>query len=84
MQRIKKEWGRFNDTDGYDTDEPLWGFRNFRKLGKIVVGLAKEDLRELPVRGIEDVMEVLGQNKGWSRGQVSINDRAVFGDSKAR
>lgn len=68
MQRIKREWGEFNDTD--NDDEPTWGFRNFKKLGKIVVGLAKEDLRELSVRGIEDVMEVLGKNTGWSRGQV--------------
>lgn len=71
MQRIKREWGNFNDTDDDDRDEPTWGFRNFGKLGKIVVGLAKEDLRKLPVRGIEDIMEVLGQNKGWSRGQVN-------------
>ena len=68
MQRIKREWGSFNDTD--NSEEPTWGFRSFKKLGKIVVGLAKEDLRELSVRGIEDVMEVLGQNTGWSRGQV--------------
>ena len=72
MERIKREWGRFNDTEDDDSEEPTWGFRSFKKLGKIVVGLAKEDLRELPVKGIEDVMEVLGQNTGWSRGQVYI------------
>ena len=70
MQRIKREWGRFNDSEDDLSDDPKWGFRQFKKLGKIVVGLAKEDLRELPVKGIEDIMEVLGQNTGWSRGQV--------------
>ena len=72
MGRIKREWGSFNDTEDDDSEEPTWGFRSFKKLGKIVVGLAKEDLRELLVKGIEDVMEVLGQNTGWSRGQVYI------------
>ena len=70
MQRIKGEWGRFNDSDDDFSDDPKWGFRQFKKLGKIVVGLAKEDLRELPVRGIEDIVEVLGRNTGWSRGQI--------------
>ena len=70
MQRIKREWGGFNGTDDDTSDEPRWGFQTFKKLGKIVLGLAKEDLRELPIRGIEDVLEVLGGNKGWSRGQV--------------
>ena len=81
MQRIKREWGRFNDSDMDTSDDPKWGFRQIKKLGKIVVGLAKEDLRELPVRGIEDIMEVLGQNTGWSRGQVCVIFEKIYNTS---
>jgi hypothetical protein len=63
------------------SDDPKWGFRQIKKLGKIVVGLAKEDLRELPVRGIEDIMEVLGQNTGWSRGQVGVIFETIYNTS---
>ena len=74
MQRIKREWGSFSKSDDDDQgDEPKWGFLSFKKLGKIALGIAKEDLRGLPIRGIEDIMEVLGQNTGWSRGQVENN-----------
>lgn len=72
MQRIKRSWGDFNGTDDDYSDQPAWGFHNFRKLGKIILGLTKEDLGKLPVKGIEDVIEVLGRNKGWSRGQVKL------------
>ena len=41
-----------------------------KKLGRIVLGIAKEELRDLPIRGIEDVIDVLGREKDWDRGQV--------------
>ena len=41
-----------------------------KKLGHIVLGIAKEELRDLPIRGIEDVVDVLGREKDWNRGQV--------------
>ena len=41
-----------------------------KKLGHIVLGIAKEELRDLPIRGIEDVIDVLGREKDWNRGQV--------------
>ena len=41
-----------------------------KKLGHIVLGIAKEELRDLPIRGIENVIDVLGREKGWDRGQV--------------
>ena len=41
-----------------------------KKLGRIVLGIAKEELRDLPIRGIEDVIDVLGREKDWNRGQV--------------
>lgn len=41
-----------------------------KKLGRIILGIAKEELRDLPIRGIEDVIDVLGREKDWDRGQV--------------
>ena len=41
-----------------------------KKLGHIALGIAKEELRDLPIRGIEDVIDVLGREKDWDRGQV--------------
>ena len=41
-----------------------------KKLGHIAVGIAKEELRDLPIRGIEDTIDALGQQKDWDRGQV--------------
>lgn len=35
-----------------------------------MLGIAKEELRDLPIRGIEDAIDVLGQEKDWDRGQV--------------
>ena len=43
-----------------------------KKLGHIALGIAKEELRDLPIRGIEDAIDVLGQQKDWDRGQVPI------------
>lgn len=69
-KKISAKWGDFNATDADETDTPNWGFLNMRKLGHIVLGIAKEKLRDLPIRGIEDVIDVLGREKDWNRGQV--------------
>ena len=70
MKKISTKWGDFNATDADDSDTPDWGFLNMKKLGRIVLGIAKEELRDLPIRGIEDVIDVLGREKDWDRGQV--------------
>ena len=69
-KKISAKWGDFNATDADETDTPNWGFLNMKKLGHIVLGIAKEELRDLPIRGIEDVIDVLGREKDWNRGQV--------------
>lgn len=46
-----------------------------KKLGHIALGIAKEELRDLPIRGIEDAIDVLGQQKDWDRGQVLMGVR---------
>lgn len=69
-KKISTKWGDFNTTDADDSDSPNWGFLNMKKLGRIVLGIAKEQLRDLPIRGIEDVIDVLGREKDWDRGQV--------------
>ena len=70
VKKISTKWGDFNATDADDSDTPNWGFLNMKKLGRIVLGIAKEELRDLPIRGIEDVIDVLGREKDWDRGQV--------------
>ena len=37
-----------------------------------MLGLAKEELGDLPIRGIEDTVEALGEQRGWDRGQVML------------
>ena len=69
-KRVEAEWGKFNDTEVDDSDSPNWGFENFRKLGRVALGIAKQELRNLPIRGIEDVIDALGKQKDWDRGQV--------------
>ena len=71
-RKIRAKWGDFNATDSDETDTPNWGFLNMKKLGHIALGIAKEELRDLPIRGIEDAIDVLGQQKDWDRGQVPI------------
>lgn len=72
-KKIRTKWGDFNGTDADDSDTPNWGFLNMKKLGHIAIGIAKEELRDLPIRGVEDVIDVLGQEKDWDRGQVSVS-----------
>jgi len=55
-----------------DSDTPNWGFINLKKLGRVVLGIAKEELRDLPIRGIEDTLDALGRQKDWDRGQVKL------------
>lgn len=69
-KKVRDKWGNINDTDNSDSDYPDWGFLNLKKLGRVALGLAKEELRDLPIRGIEDSLEVLGRQKDWDRGQV--------------
>ena len=71
-KKVRAKWGDFNSTDTDESDSPNWGFLNMKKLGRVVLGIAKEELRDLPIRGIEDVIDVLGQQKDWDRGQVRV------------
>ena len=68
--KVRTKLGDLNLTDSTDSDNPPWGFKNLAKLGKVVVGLTKDELKEFPIRGIDDSMEVLGKQSGWRRGQV--------------
>lgn len=74
-KKIRAKWGDFNATDSDESDTPNWGFLNLKKLGHIALGIAKEELRDLPIRGIEDAIDVLGQQKDWDRGQVLMGVR---------
>ena len=76
-KKVKAKWGNFSVTDLDDSDDPNWGFVAMKKLGHIAIGIAKEELRHLPIRGIEDVVDVLGREKDWSRGQVRANKDAA-------
>ena len=71
MSKVKTKLGEFNGTEEDDSDSPKWGFKNFRRLKKVVLGIVKEELRELPIRGIENVVEAIGKESGFQRGQVS-------------
>lgn len=88
MKKIRTKWGDFNGTDADDSDSPNWGFLNMKRLGHIALGIAKEELRDLPIRGIEDVIDVLGKEKDWDRGQVrdnfEINVSILLFDSEVR
>ncbi|KAJ7333615.1 hypothetical protein OS493_017158 [Desmophyllum pertusum] len=59
------KWGDINATDSDESDSPNWGFLNLKKLGHIALGIAKEELHDLPIRGIEDAIDVLGREKDW-------------------
>ena len=88
LKKIRTKWGDFNGTDADDSDSPNWGFLNMKRLGHIALGIAKEELRYLPIRGIEDVIDVLGKEKDWDRGQVrdnfEINVSILLFDSEVR
>ncbi|KAJ7333549.1 hypothetical protein OS493_017087 [Desmophyllum pertusum] len=45
-----------------------------KKLGHIALGIAKEELHDLPIRGIEDAIDVLGREKDCDRGQIDVVD----------
>lgn len=88
LKKIRTKWGDLNGTDADDSDSPNWGFLNMKRLGHIALGIAKEELRDLPIRGIEDVIDVLGKEKDWDRGQVrdnfEINVSILSFDSEVR
>ena len=42
------------------------------------MGIAKEELRDLPIRGIENVIDALGQQKDWDRGQVRMPPSPLY------
>ncbi|KAJ7350207.1 hypothetical protein OS493_037787 [Desmophyllum pertusum] len=69
-KKVRTKWGDINATDSDESDSPSWGFLNLKKLGHIALGIAKEELRDLPIRGIEDAIDVLGREKDWDRGQI--------------
>jgi hypothetical protein len=69
-KKVREKWGNINETDSSTSDSPNWGFINMKKLGRVALGIAKEELRDLPIRGIEDAVDVLGKQKEWDRGQV--------------
>ncbi|KAK3739422.1 hypothetical protein QZH41_004663 [Actinostola sp. cb2023] len=71
-KKVRDKWGSINETDISDSDTPNWGFLNLKKLGRVALGIAKEELRDLPIRGIEDSVDVLGRQKDWERGQVAM------------
>ena len=42
------------------------------------MGIAKEELRDLPIRGIENAIDALGQQKDWDRGQVRMPPSPLY------
>lgn len=65
MKKIRMKWGDFNGIDVDDFDLLNWGFLNMKRFGYIVFGIVKEELCDLFIRGIEDVIDVLGKEKDW-------------------
>ena len=70
MVKVRAKLGELNATETSHADLPSWGAANLKKLGKVVLGLTKDELKRFPIRGIEDSVEVMGKNSGWRRGQV--------------
>eukprot|EP00794_Sanderia_malayensis_P018072 gene18072-19881_t len=70
MVKVRAKLGALNLTETADVDSPPWGSKNLLKLGKVILGFTKEELKSFPIRGIEDSLEVLGKQSGWKRGQI--------------
>ena len=78
MVKVRTKLGDLNLTEITDSDSPPWGAKNLKKLGKVVLGFTKNELRTFPIRGIEDSLEVMGKQSGWRRGQVCQTFRLVI------
>ncbi len=72
MIKARAKLGQLNLTETADVDSPPWGYKNLKRMGKVVLGFTKNELRTFPIRGIEDSLEVLGSQSGWKRGQVKL------------
>ncbi|XP_065070337.1 uncharacterized protein LOC135695271 isoform X2 [Rhopilema esculentum] len=70
MVKVRSKLGNLNLTETIDSDSPPWGSKNLKKLGKVILGLTKDELKIFPIRGIEDSVEVMGKQSGWRRGQI--------------
>ena len=70
MVKVRAKLGDLNLTETIDSDSPPWGASNLKKLGKVILGFTKNELKTFPIRGIEDSVEVMGKQSGWRRGQV--------------
>lgn len=75
MVKLRSKLGNMNLTDSSDNDVLPWGFQNLKKMGKVVLGLTREELKNFPYRGIDSTMGVLGKQDGWKRRLVS--DRKI-------
>ena len=72
MVKVRAKLGNLNLTETIDSDSPPWGSKNLKKLGKVILGFTKDELKMFPIRGIEDSVEVMGKQSGWRRGQVLL------------
>jgi len=70
MVKVRAKLGDLNLTETIDSDSPPWGASNLKKLGKVILGFTKNELKTFPIRGIEDSVEVMGKQSGWRRGQL--------------
>ena len=70
MVKVRTKLGDLNLTETIDSDSPPWGAKNLKRLGKVILGFTKDELKTFPIRGIEDSAEVMGKHSGWRRGQV--------------
>ncbi|XP_057289695.1 uncharacterized protein LOC130612407 [Hydractinia symbiolongicarpus] len=77
MVKLRSKLGNMNLTDSSDDDVLPWGFQNLKKIGKVVLGLTRKELKNFPYRGIDTTMGVLGKQDGWKRRLVIAGYKRV-------
>ena len=70
MIKLRSKLGQLNLTDQQDEDKLKWGFRNLKKIGKVLLAFTRQELKNFPLRGVEDSVEVLGKENDWKRRMV--------------
>lgn len=67
MVKLRRQLGNLNETDHQDDDTLPWGFQNLKKMGKVVLSLARKEAENFPFKGINNTYEELGKQDGWKR-----------------
>ena len=70
MIKLRIKLGNLNYTDQTDSDRLNWGFQNLKKMKKVILGFNRNELRNFPLRDIDNSIEVIGSVDGWERRMV--------------